>query len=647
LRDWLLKKPAWLDHETVVGLDFAVKTFAASLLALYIAFWAGLDDPRWAFLTVYVVSQPDSGLVLAKSFYRILGTVAGILVAIALVFGLAQYGELFVAALAVWICFCNFAARAVRNFASYGFQLAGYTVAIIGIPAALEPTGAYPLVVARVTEILLGIACAALVSRLVLVRELSPKLVELVRTLAHRADRFASVLLDPDADRARVTAERTELAKAYLDVQAMQHSTYFESAEARVLDQPLRRLTQAAVELCATAEAAASHRSGPLHPDSRIVSELVRAADERDVGYARARLEDSMAAFDRGEELPEPNIACRLWSDPVPAVLIGIRSALAVGITSAIWFATAWPNGPAAIIVAAVLCTLLAAIEQPDKVSMAAAATVLIAAFPVFATQFYLMPLAVDFPSMAVALAPWMLTCGFIMAQPRIGPLGLLSAVYFAFASNIDNVMTYDAAAFLNSSLAILVGIAVAVVLFATFFPETPASAARRFRRQLVVHLSYLAGACPCGPAGGPALRCYQFALVEQLGATLARVKDEPGISHECWTSALAALSAAQAIGRLKSAIDGTAVAPGIVAAGSRLLSRLPQTLRNPSVWRFSRRAAEARALARHAFALAGGSAKPQEIESLNGVVVGSATLGCDLMRASMVLKGKSNAIAI
>jgi uncharacterized membrane protein YccC len=651
LRDWLFKKPAWLDHETVVGVSFAVKTFAASLLALYIAFWAGLDDPRWSFLTVYVVSQPDSGLVLAKSFYRILGTIAGVLVSIALVFGLAQHGELFVAALAVWICLCNFAARAVRNFASYGFQLAGYTVAIIGIPAALEPTGAYPLVVARVTEILLGIACAALVSRLILVRELSPKLVELVRNLTHRADGFASVLLDPHADRARITAERTELAKAYLDIQAMQHSTYFESAEARVRDQPLRRLTQAAVELCATAEAAASHRGGPFHPDSPTVSELVRAADERDVGNTRARLRESMAAFDRGEELPEPKIACRLWSDPVPAILIGIRSALAVGITSAIWFATAWPNGPAAIIVAAVLCTLLAGIEQPDKVSMAAAATVLIAAFPVFATQFYLMPLAVDFPSMAVALAPWMLTCGFIMAQPQIGPLGLLSAVYFAFASNIDNVMTYDAAAFLNSSLAILVGIAVAVVLFATFFPETPASAARRFRRQLVVHLSDLASACPCGPAdgpvGGPALRCYQFALLEQLGTTLARVKDEPSIAHDCWTSALAALSAAQAIGRLKSALDGTMGAPGIVAAGSRLLARLSQTLRVPSVFKFTRRAGEARSLTRHALATAGGSTEPQEIEALNGVAVGSATLGCDLMRARLVLKGKSNAIPI
>src|SRR4029450_3194922 len=165
LGSWLLKKPDWFDHQTAVGLTFPVKTFPAALLALYIAFWAGLDDPRWAFLTVFIVSQPDSGLVLAKSFYRILGTIAGLFVSIALVFGLAQYGELFVAALAVWICFCNFAARAVRNFASYGFQLAGYTVAIVGIPAALNPAGAYPLVGARFPEILLGIICGAVVRR--------------------------------------------------------------------------------------------------------------------------------------------------------------------------------------------------------------------------------------------------------------------------------------------------------------------------------------------------------------------------------------------------------------------------------------------------------------------------------------------------
>jgi uncharacterized membrane protein YccC len=648
-RDFFLKKPDWLDHQTVVGLIFAVKTFAASLLALYIAFWAGLDGPHWAFLTVFVVSQPDSGLVLAKSFYRILGTIAGVLVTIALVFGLSQYGELFVAAAAVWICFCNFAARAERNFASYGFQLAGYTVAIIGIPAALDPNGAFPLVLARFTEILLGIICAALISRLIVVRELSPKLVELVRTLARRAGGFATVLLAPNADRERVAAERTELVKAYADVQAMQGSVYFEGADARILDQPLRRLTQAAVELCTLAETAASHRAVSLHAnesptdDGSIVSALIRAADERDLGLARARLQESMAAFDRGEELPESKIACALWSDPVPAVLTGIRSALAVAITATLWFATAWPDGPIAVGVAAVVCSVLASREQPDKISMAVAATVLIAAVPVFATQFYLMPLALDFPSMAVALAPLMLTCAFIMAQPRIGPLGLLSVVYFAFASNIDNVMTYDAAAFLNSSLAVLFGIAVAAVLFATFFPETPAFAARRFRRQLSVHLSHLVDASRCAPA----LSCYQSALCEQLVTTLARVKDEPKATRECSESALAALSAAQAVSRLKSSLDGTTVAPKIGAEGSRLLAGLSQTLRNPSVWKFGRRAAEARALSRHALAIARNSAELGATEALSGVIVGSATLVSDLMSARMILQGKSNAIRI
>jgi uncharacterized membrane protein YccC len=658
-RNWILKRPDWFDYQTAVGLIFALKTFAASLLALYIAFWAGLDDPRWSFLTVFVVSQPDSGLVLAKSFYRILGTIAGVLVTIALVFGLAQYGELFVAALAVWICLCNFAARAVRNFASYGFQLAGYTVAIIGIPAALDPSGAYPLLVARFTEISLGIICAALVSRLILVRELSPKLVELVRCLTRRADSFAKVLLDPNADAKRVVAERGELAKAYLDVQAMQRSAYFESAEARVLDQPLRRLTQAAVELCAMAEAAASHRSGPLPQpeensflgeisltaksstgDDAVIAALVRTADERDIELARARLQESMAAFDRGEALPQSKVAYGLWSDPVAAVLTGLRSALAVGITSAIWFATAWPNGPAAVVVAAVVCSLLASLEQPDKISMAAAATVLIAAVPVFATQFYLMPLAVDFLSMSVALAPLILTCGFIMAQPQIGPLGLLSAVYFAFASNIDNVMTYDALAFLNSSLAILVGIAVAVVLFATFFPETPAFVVNRFRSQLLVHLGYLVNASRCATA----LSCYRSALCEQLGATLARVKDQPKIAHECFTNARAALSAAQAIGHLRSSIDARMMPRTIAAEGSRLLARLSQAFRNPSVGKFSKQAGEAFALSRHALATARCSAEPEEIEALRGTVVGSATLGFDLMRARKILQEKSNA---
>ncbi len=51
---------------------FAVKTYLAALLALFISFWLMLDEPYRALLTVFVVAQPDSGQVLAKGFYRIL-----------------------------------------------------------------------------------------------------------------------------------------------------------------------------------------------------------------------------------------------------------------------------------------------------------------------------------------------------------------------------------------------------------------------------------------------------------------------------------------------------------------------------------------------------------------------------------------------
>src|SRR5271165_1231513 len=147
------------DRPLLVAVIFAGKTFAAALMALYVSFWLGLDEPYWAVMAVFIVAQPDSGLVLAKGFYRLCGTAVGLLVTTAMVFALAQYGELFIAALALWIGVCAFAARGRRGFASYAFQLAGYTAAIVGVPAALNTDGAYTVITARATEITLGIVC--------------------------------------------------------------------------------------------------------------------------------------------------------------------------------------------------------------------------------------------------------------------------------------------------------------------------------------------------------------------------------------------------------------------------------------------------------------------------------------------------------
>ena len=63
----LRKQPGWLEHEAVVGVIFSLKTYAESLLALFIAFWAALDDPRWAVLTQACSAQGKSRLGRAFS----------------------------------------------------------------------------------------------------------------------------------------------------------------------------------------------------------------------------------------------------------------------------------------------------------------------------------------------------------------------------------------------------------------------------------------------------------------------------------------------------------------------------------------------------------------------------------------------------
>ena len=139
-------------------------------------------------------------------------------------------------------------------------------------------------------------------------------------------------------------------------------------------------------------------RTNPLTGDRPIVSALVRAADERDLRLARARLRECVGAFDRSEELPQPNIVCRLWSDPVPAVLNrgppphdGSRDP-PPGLVR-----DGWPDGSVAVqlLPAAIASSLFASLDQPDKISMRRPRRDRDhASVPAFATQFYLMPLA-------------------------------------------------------------------------------------------------------------------------------------------------------------------------------------------------------------------------------------------------------------
>lgn len=147
---------------------YIFKVLIAAFLTLWLAMRLELPQPRTAMITVFIVMQPQSGQVFAKSFYRFLGTLAGSAVMVTLIALFAQNTELFLGALAIWVGLCSAGAARCRNFRAYGFVLAGYTAAMVGLPALAHPDGAFMAAVWRVLEISLGILCSTLISAAIL-----------------------------------------------------------------------------------------------------------------------------------------------------------------------------------------------------------------------------------------------------------------------------------------------------------------------------------------------------------------------------------------------------------------------------------------------------------------------------------------------
>ena len=156
----------WLREDAPV-IAYMLKVLLACLLAMWLSLRFELDQPRTAMLTVAIVMQSRSGMVFAKSYYRLIGTLVGIVVSFILVALFAQERVPFLLYMALWIGLCTAGSMIYRNHQSYAFVLAGYTLCIVGLPATLAPGQTFNIGITRISEILIGLFSAALVSDLV------------------------------------------------------------------------------------------------------------------------------------------------------------------------------------------------------------------------------------------------------------------------------------------------------------------------------------------------------------------------------------------------------------------------------------------------------------------------------------------------
>ncbi|QXI07213.1 FUSC family protein [Pseudomonas tensinigenes] len=279
---------------------YIFKVLIAAFLTLWLAMRLELPQPRTAMITVFIVMQPQSGQVFAKSFYRFLGTLAGSAMMVTLIALFAQNTELFLGSLAIWVGICSAGAARCRNFRAYGFVLAGYTAAMVGLPALAHPDGAFMAAVWRVLEISLGILCSTLVSAAILPQTASAAM---RNALYQRFGVFA--LFVTDGLRGRSKAESFEASNVRFIAEAvglegLRSVTVFEDPHMRRRNGRLSRLNSEFMGI--------TTRFNALH---QLLERLRGNGEEHVVAAIRPGLQDLAEVLDgfSGRALTTPDAA--------------------------------------------------------------------------------------------------------------------------------------------------------------------------------------------------------------------------------------------------------------------------------------------------------------------------------------------------
>jgi uncharacterized membrane protein YccC len=517
-----------------------MRTFLASMLALYLAFFLQLESPYWAWLTVWIVAQPTPGMVLSKALYRAVGSICGSILGIILIALFAQTPELFVLALSLLVGGCTVLSNVLTNFRAYASVLAGYTAGIVASDAINAPDQVFYIGMARTAAILIGIAASILVTSI-----FAPHCAEadtrekLLGALKDAARRAGFSWTGSNDDRLKIGR------KLIFDL--MNLNTLIEFAEAesgvfRLQGNKARTLLAHIFSLISARRSLDAHliRCGwPTHDGLEVFHQVIltflhempdkldrgevddlidRCRDER-AQLARLKPEEEGAPVDElvserfvidrlDDVLFHLHEALREWRDllhglqenEAPLVLNfhrdlrqawigGLRAALAVGATGAFWIAEAWDSGPGALVIVSVLLSIFSAQPHADRIGWVFFKSSIVAIVSGLICKYFLLPMGSEFEFLCFATGIFLIPLGLVMANPATNIAGVSFSFVFLAIVQPGNPMTYDLAQSLNFGLATSVGILFGTLSYILIFPADPLAARRyvtyRIRRGL------------------------------------------------------------------------------------------------------------------------------------------------------------------
>ncbi|MDU9394628.1 FUSC family protein [Pseudomonas japonica] len=517
---------------------YGVRTFAASMIALYIALLLQLPRPYWAMATVYIVSSPFVGPTSSKALYRAVGTLLGAAGAVFLVPLLVQAPVLLTIAVALWTATLLFLSLHLRTANSYTLMLAGYTLPMIALPVVDNPLAVFDIASSRAQEICLGIVCAAVVGAIFWPRRLTPVFVGATGSWFTEAIRYSDTFLARNVNVDNIGGLRASMVTTFNSLEMMIGQLSHEGARPQTVKNAselrgrmihllpvIDALDDALLALEGRAPQQAEALKGLLEQSRQWLQ-----ASAEDASVARwsalreqlERLQPSVAELDERPGLLLSNALYRLgewidlWQDccslkhaiaredlsPWRAVyrhwrlgrltpffdrglmLYSVFSTFTAIIAAiALWILTGWADGASAVILAAVACSFFAAMDDPaPQIYRFFFWTTLSVVFASL-YLFLVLPNLHDFPMLVLAFAVPFICVGTLTVQPRFYLGTLLTIVNTASFISIQGAYDADFLAFTNANIAGPVGLLFAFIWTLVMRPFGVELAARRLTR--------------------------------------------------------------------------------------------------------------------------------------------------------------------
>ena len=555
-------------------LAYLFKYLLAAWIALWIALKMEMDQPATALLTVVIVMHFRSGMVITKSYYRLLGTGAGILFSLLLVAWFAQDRFPFFIAAALWIGLCTAGSLVYRNFQSYGFVLAGYTLCIVGLPATVTPWHTFQIASTRFSEIGVGLLSATLVSELILPQ----RLWESIQALARNKFADFSRLLGAGAP-AGLNPPFIKFMQDFYQLESYRASVQFDTDEARVHRGTMYRLNVAFMAVSTTyvvlqrlldrlhaqgAQAVYAALQAQLKPLSEAM--LVDGHPARDsqewatlqhavhayraqlatwpqahsltdqgplalhTGHALLqRLADELATYvETYRQLMSPaSVSAPVQRalgaevlhqqvDWLPVTLAAARGALTLLVLGGLWMTIDWPSGILAMTLGVITSTLFAASPNPHVTLRQFALGVVLGIVLVYLSNVFWLTAAHDYVMLCIVISPAIMLTAWLSIKPSTAITGAGLGIAYFLMVGFNQALGDNPVRYFNDSIALMIALAVSGILFSLTDIGGSAWISRRIQaqlRQLVVDL------CQSPPLSATAFEMRARDLIQRSGS--------------------------------------------------------------------------------------------------------------------------------